>query len=145
MITWTKDSYQSEHTEFKRHADKESPDAKSAKENLQYLKLAYGKSNKVTLTNNVWKSMRNTGSCCAKKMDDLFKNLRRDGVRRNVSRIVTQFIGNGDVSDWNGRVSCAIVCEYADGARDLIAGNTRLTMAKILNIKPQVVIVKTDW
>ena len=111
---------------------------------LMYL-VRVRKSNKVTLTNNVWKSMGNTGSWGAKKLDDLFKNLRRDGVRRNVSRIVTQFIGNGDVNDWNGRVSCPIVCKYADGFHELIAGNTRLTMAKILNIKPQVVIVKTDW
>jgi hypothetical protein len=145
MITWIKDPFQSEAVEFKRHSDYKGHNAVARTKNFQYLKLIYGKSNKIALNDQTWKQMINTGSWSAKKMDDLFKNLRMDGVRRNVSRIVTQFIGNGEVNDWNGRVSCPIVCKYTDGSHELIAGNTRLTMAKILNIRPQVIILRTNW
>tara|TARA_B100002019_G_C20895104_1_gene415356 strand:- start:105 stop:545 length:441 start_codon:yes stop_codon:yes gene_type:complete len=144
-ITWKKDSFQAEYYEFKRVADEASPNPKAARENLNYLKLQYGKSSKVALNDTVWSKLGNTGSWNVKTLDDLFSNLRSDGIKRDVSRIVTQFIGTGVVNNYNGNVSCPIIIEYADKYCEVVAGNTRLTMCRILNIQPYVVNIKTDW
>lgn len=144
-ITWKKDPFQSEQGEFKRVADDNSPNSKDALINLNYLKLEYGKSSKVVLNDSTWSKLGNTGSWNVKTLDDLFANLRSDGIKRNVSRIVTQFIGTGTVNNYNGNVSCPIIIQSANKNCEVVAGNTRLTMCRILNIRPYVVIVKTDW
>ena len=118
------------------------------RDSINYLKREYAKSRITDLQDNVWKILQNSGSWEVKSFDDLFRNMKKDNVKRNVSRIMTQFIGKGSINDWSGRVECPIIL-LAPGNKpyhyNLIAGNTRLTAARILGIKPKVVIIKTDW
>lgn len=144
-ITWKKDPFQAEYSEFKRVADEASPNSKAALENLNYLKHEYGRSNKTILNDATWKKLGNSGSWGASTLDDLFSNLRKDGIKRNVSRIVNQFVGSGDVNNWSGTVSCPIIIQYADKYCDLVAGNTRLTMCRVLKIRPSVIVIKSNW
>ena len=89
--------------------------------------------------------MQNTGSWNTDSIDKLFKNLKRDRVKRDVSRIVTQFFGTGPIDELNGNVACPMVVKMGDGSTILIAGNTRLSMARALGIRPKIIEIETDW
>lgn len=146
MIRWTKTRFEDEITEFKRVVIEFVGD--DDKDSLNYLKSEYAKSRITDLQDNVWKILQNSGSWEVNSFNDLFKNMKKDNVKRDVSRIMTQFIGKGVVNDWSGRVECPIIL-LAPGNKpyhyNLIAGNTRLTAARALGIRPKVVIVRTDW
>jgi hypothetical protein len=145
MITWKKDPFQSEYIAFKLAADNYAVNSKDAGGKLNDIKLVYNKSNKISLMDTTWKRTSSTTSWGVKSMHDIFNNLKRSGRKKNVARIIQQYIGNGDVSDWMGEVSCPIICKHENGDHSLIAGNIRLSLAKLLNIKPQVIIVNVDW
>ena len=96
----------------------------------------------------MWRNLQNTSSWEVKTVDSIFRNLRRDGVRRNISRIANQFIGEGMINGFNGRVECPIILHSPDQTGNeyqLVAGNTRLSMARALNQTPEVIILETDW
>tara|TARA_A100001037_G_scaffold290243_1_gene302858 strand:- start:26432 stop:26869 length:438 start_codon:yes stop_codon:yes gene_type:complete len=145
MITWKKDPFQSEYSAFKSAAEKYGINPKDAGQKLINIKLEYNKSNKTFLTNSIWKNMKETTSWGVSSLYDIFDNLKRSGKKKNVSRLLQQYTGGGDINDWMGSVSCPIVCRHENGNHALIAGNIRLSVAKMLKIKPQVIIVDTDW
>jgi len=94
----------------------------------------------MALENTLWKKIQNTGSYKVKSMKDVFGNLKKDGVVRDTDRIVKQYT--------DGSADCPIVL-LAPGnvpyEYQLIAGNTRLSIARALKIKPKIILVKTDW
>ena len=149
MIKWTKDNFRNEINEFER-ITKEfiGNDPLELQPNLRYLERLYDQARPRILRDLLWRRVQNTGSFNIRSFDDIFRNLRSDGVRRNVSNIATQFIGEGRVNDFNGSVHCPIIL-YAPNNKgseyNLVAGNTRLSMAKALDIQPKVIILETDW
>jgi hypothetical protein len=151
-LVWKKASFEKEKNEFERVVNNFTANDKNYKvefkKNFEYLKKEYSTSNIQDLSDSVWKILDNTGSWKVNTFSDLFLNLRKDGVKRDVSRIVSQFVGIGEVNDFRGTVECPIIL-MAGGQTPkyyhLIAGNTRLTIARILKIKPKLVIIKTDW
>ena len=146
MITWTKDKFDQEIEEFKRFAEEYVVEIDHAlREGLDYLKKKYDKATPKILIDNKWKYMKNTGSWNTDSINKLFKNLKRDRVKRDVSRIVTQFFGNGPIDELNGNVACPIVVKMDKGRTILIAGNTRLSMARALGIRPKIIEIETDW
>ena len=149
MVTWKKGEFRDEKEEFERITREfVGNDPQAVQDNLRYLDGLYYTSFPENLNNRTWKELGNTGSFGTKSFDRVFKNLRMDGVRRDISRIVTQFIGEGRVNDFSGSVHCPIIIHTPEneGVKyHLVAGNTRLSIASVLGIKPQVVILRTDW
>jgi hypothetical protein len=146
LITWTKDRFDQEIEEFKRFAGEYvEPTPQALREGLDYLKKKYDRAQPKILIDNKWRNMQNTGSWNTDSIDKLFKNLKRDRVKRDVSRIVTQFFGTGPIDELNGNVACPIAVKMGDGSTILIAGNTRLSMARALGIRPKIIEIETDW
>ena len=145
MITWKKDPFQSEYIAFKEKSDYYSINRKDATDKLHEVKLEYNKSNKINLSQSIWKRLDLSTSWGVSSLNELFLNLKRSGKKKNVSRLLTQFIGNGEVNDWMGSVSCPIICKHLNGDHSLVAGNIRLSICYLLDIRPQVIIVETDW
>lgn len=149
-ITWIKgpfDGDRGEKREFERISLKFGGEA-NLKENVEYLKKKYlysAQSSPKLLLDSKWQTMHNTGSWQIDSISKIIKNLKKDNVKRDVSRIINQFIGPGEVNDFNGRVSCPIVLRRGDGSTVLIAGNTRLSMARALGVRPKIIELITDW
>lgn len=146
-ITWIKgpfDGPTGEKREFERVALQWGGED-NLRENMAYLKKEYARSSPKPLLDAKWRTMANTGSWQTDSINKIIKNLKKDNVKRDVSRIVNQFIGPGEVNDFNGRVSCPIVLRLSDGSTELIAGNTRLSMARALGVQPKIIELITDW
>ena len=121
-------------------------------EGMRYLENLFNKASPEKLNSSIWRNLDNTGSWDVKTFEHLFRNLQKDGVKRDVSRIVKQFFNgdrSGPINKPSGKVECPIIL-YAPGNPPryryrLLGGNTRLTMARVLGITPSVIILRTDW
>jgi len=141
MLIWKKGRFDDETAEFKRITQEFVGDnATDIREGMKYLRKVYTSSRPMALENTLWKKIQNTGSYKVKSMKDVFGNLKKDGVVRDTDRIVKQYT--------DGSADCPIVL-FAPGnvpyEYQLIAGNTRLSIARALKIKPKIILVKTDW
>jgi len=144
---WRKDPFRSEEGEFERMARQvhEMPETGATpkqkrllKQEMEYLKSRYTAARLTLLPESMWRDMGNTGSFGVKNLNDLKRNLRADGVTRDIGRIEKQFLVDK-------KVSASIALQYSDGFVELVAGNTRLSMARVLGIQPRIVLVVTDW
>lgn len=149
MVRYYKGEFRNEQAEFERITREFiGNDPQAVQDQLRFLNALFYNTQPRRLSNSVWKQLKNSGSWEVKTIDNIFRNLKRDGVRRNVSRIVNQFVGEGVINDFNGRVECPIILhapENTGNEYQLVAGNTRLSMARALNQTPEVVILETDW
>ena len=124
---------------------------------VRYVESQYRRARIETLDDVRWRKMANTGSYFdfnnaeIKTFRQLFRNLQQDGEKRNIGRIVQQFIGEGEQNDFNGRVDCPIVLNLKKsggimqegrfmGPYYLVGGNSRLTVAKCLGIRPKIAV-----
>lgn len=143
-INWNKVSFDSEISEMRRIAEHFTPDKDTTRKqavdgNLKYLRQHYTKSVPAILTNQIWSKLGNTDSWNTRTLSDVNKaildNSKTSGMRDSTS-IVMEYM--------SGVVRCPIVLQTEDGYT-LIAGNTRLMVAKALGVIPKCVIIKTDW
>lgn len=137
MITWKKDPFRSEAGEFERITIEYSTDKKEVRENLKYLETEYNKASKVSLVDSDWRKLENTDSFETDTMQEVYAALKRNNAPRDVDRILRQYV--------SGSVSCPIVIKFGDGRLELVGGNTRLMIARVLQIQPKIILVKTDW
>ena len=129
---------------------------------VRYVESQYRRARMETLDDVNWRKMANTGSYWdygnseIKTFQQLFRNLQQDGERRNIGRIVQQFMGEGEQNDFNGKVECPIVLNLKAsggimqqgrfmGPYYLVGGNSRLTVAKALGIRPKVMVCDVDF
>ena len=149
-VKWLKGEFADERTEFERIVREFilGNDLYEVYNQMRYLEGLYYRSFPERLKDKIWRQLGNTGSFGASSFEEVFKNLRIDGERRDVSRIVTQYIGEGRVNDFSGRVECPIIVHTPENEGfkyHLVAGNTRLSIASVLGIEPKVIILNTDW
>ena len=137
MISWKKDSFRSEFDEFERMTIEYTPDKKEVRNNLRYLETEYNKASKVSLVDSDWRKLENTDSFETDTMQEVYAALKRNNAPRDVDRILRQYV--------SGIVSCPIVIKFEDGRLELVGGNTRLMIARVLQIQPKIILVKTDW
>jgi hypothetical protein len=139
-ITWNKSPYNEERGEFERLTKERTPlnaNAKTFKDNNEYLKKAYTNAKMVTLTDFMWRKLGNTDSWTTDTLRKVYDAFKRNNEYRSVGNILTQFE--------SGKVNAPIVIQFADKSMELVAGNTRLMMAKILGITPKVYLIESDW
>ena len=149
MVKYYKGEFRDERTEFERITREfVGNDPQAVQDQLRYLEGLFYNAQQQKLRDSTWRNLQNTSSWEVKTIDSIFRNLRRDGVRRNISRIANQFIGEGMINGFNARVECPIILhapENTGNEYQLVAGNTRLSMARALNQTPEVIILETDW
>jgi|TARA_R110000822_G_scaffold91935_1_gene211791 hypothetical protein len=149
VVRYYKGEFRDERTEFERITRQfVGNDPQAVQDQLRYLEGLFYNARPQKLRDSMWRNLQNTSSWEVKTVDSIFRNLRRDGVRRNISRIANQFIGEGMINGFNGRVECPIILHSTDQTGNeyqLVAGNTRLSMARALNQTPEVIILETDW
>ena len=135
-IQWVKSSYSDEESEFER-IGKEYSNAADVKKNISYIKKQYGVSKQINLTNNMWSKLKNTDSYNTKTIEGMQKAMKANKAFRDITRILKQF--------FSGKVKAPIIMKLGDGSYELIAGNTRLMLSRVLGLTPKVQIVDTDW
>lgn len=129
---------------------------------VNYVESQFRRAPIKTLDDVNWRKMANTGSYWDYSLSEvrtfkqLFRNLQLDGEKRNISRIVKQFMGDGEINDFNGTVECPICFKLNKsggimqegqfyGPLYLVGGNSRLTVAKVLGIQPKIIEISVDW
>jgi len=149
VVRYYKGEFRDERSEFERITrDYVGNDPQAVQDQLRYLEGLFYSAQPEKLRGLMWSRLQNSGSWNIKSIDAIFKKLRMDGVRRDVSRVITQFIGAGLVNDFNGKVECPIILRAPNNLGyeyQLVAGNIRLSAAKALGLTPEVIILVTDW
>lgn len=147
---------------FQRNTTNEIQQRAKMSELTNYVESQFRRAPMVNLDDVNWRKMANTGSYWdynyseIKTFQQLFRNLQLDGEKRNISRIVKQFMGDGEINDFNGTVECPICLKlnYTGGVMQdgqfygplyLVGGNSRLTVAKVLGIRPKIIQIDVDW
>lgn len=133
-INWTRTSFADEKEEFLRTAEFFS-DAKQKNENYKILEKNYKTAKLLPLNDRDWSKMQNTDSWDTDTLEKIQKVVKK--VPRRVETVINEF--------FSGRVRSPIALRLGDGILYLVAGNTRLMIAKMLEVKPKVMIVETDW
>lgn len=140
-ITWKKVPYYDEKEEFRRTAKFFSDDPKSFNDNSKALEKFYNVANLTKLTEQIWRKLENTDSW---ETDTILKIQKAINV--NSSSSGSRSIENVLKEFFNGSVRAPIVLQYDENkSYTLIAGNTRLMVARMLNTPVNVVLVKSDW
>lgn len=142
LIQWKKVPLDQEVEEFERTTDAFTPKnipgyKRIFKANLDYLKAAYKTAKPEPISMTVWRALENTDSYKVKTMDDVEKAIRLNGEPRDAKAVQKEILSN--------ETRAPIVLQHSGNHFYLIAGNTRLMVAKTLNVTPKVIILKTDW
>ena len=103
---------------------------------MDELQRLYAEASPRPLLNEVWRRLDNTDSWATKTPDDVEMAIVRNRAPRDVSKIIDEYN--------TGKVRAPIILKYGR-QYTLIAGNTRLMVARVSNVIPKVVIVDTDW
>jgi hypothetical protein len=154
FVEFYKGNFRAEYDEIEQNGARWScgDDPFEVAECMRYLENVFDRASPELLTDTIWRDLYNSGSWRVRTFEDLFRNLQRDGVKRDVTNIVKQFFnGNrsGAIDRPRGKVECPIILYAPSNPRlsryKLLGGNTRLTMARVLGIRPSVIILRTDW
>lgn len=137
QINWKRVPYTDEKEEFERTAENFTEDRAQLKTNTKLLQTNYKTAKLGALSDSDWKKMKNTDSYYTKTVEDIQKAIKKNGEPRNITSVINEFTSGG--------VRAPIVIRLSDNTMYLVAGNTRLMIAKMLGITPKIVIINTDW
>lgn len=128
-VIWKRPNFYEERYEIKRTADEE---------NVKYRPLARGimKGKLITLTDDIWMNLDNTDSWITTNLEKVLMLI--DEYDRDIFRIIGGFF-RGDI------IPAPIVVKFEkDGRYYLVAGNTRLMVSRVFNIRPKIWFVSVD-
>lgn len=123
---WTKPEVGRERDEFERVADEEGIDVTTLMSAARSAKLE-------KLDDATWKGLENSDSWETTDISDAGRLAA--GYGRDISRIV-RGLQNGD------EIPAPIVLKRDDGTCTLVAGNTRLMAARVLGVRPTVLMIR---
>lgn len=141
-IRWYKVGFSLEKDEFTRVAADFSPpgDRKILAENIKSIQNYFTKSNLTTLDSMMWRKLENTDSWNTKTLKDIEKAIKgnyKSSGNRSIENVLKEFV--------SGKVRAPVVMKYNKNQLTLIGGNTRLMVARVLDISPKVSLLSTDW
>lgn len=136
-IVWEKDDFSVEQEEFERTIREFDSSRKRFLTHLAYLKEKYYAAPVTELSKEDWKAMQNTDSWDTTTRKKIQMAMDANNEVRDLTRVSNQFAA--------GRLKAPIAIRLADNSLYLVAGNTRLMMARVLKVSPKIVIVPTDW
>lgn len=137
IIDWEKDEFSAEQEEFERTIREFDSSRKRFLTNLAYLKEQYKTASVIELSNEDWKAMQNTDSWETTTRKKIQLAINANNESRDLTRVFNQFAA--------GKVKAPIAIRLEDNTLYLVAGNTRLMIARVLKVRPKIVIVNTDW
>ena len=137
-----KTTFNTERGEFNRVAEDFSGESAVAfSENKKAIEKFYSKSGLSELTEAIWKKLENSDSYHINDIDGIkvaIKQNSESSGNRDVESVVKEFLF--------GSVRAPIIlCYNSNKNYTLVAGNTRLMVARMLRVKPKCVFIKTDW
>ena len=140
-IIWKKVPYDEERGEFERTSKQFSDDSKALEENKKNIRNKYSQSSVVDLQSKYWQMMENTDSwetdTISKIQSAIGSNSSSSGSR-SIENVLKEFL--------TGSVRAPIVLQYNEGkSYYLVAGNTRMMVARMLGISVKVAMIKSDW
>lgn len=136
-INWEKADFSAEQEEFERTIREFDSSRKRFLTNLAYLKEQYKTASVIELSNEDWKAMQNTDSWETTTRKKIQLAINANNESRDLTRVFNQFAA--------GKVKAPIAIRLEDNTLYLVAGNTRLMIARVLKISPKIVIIATDW
>ena len=125
-VSWYKPDLSEEHEEMERTSEELGID-------LQEIIDGYKNGSLEKLNNDIWQMMENTDSWDIKDLEEARRYAEEYG--KDIENIIDGFKKGKELP-------APIVLIKDDGAPYLIAGNTRLMVAKALKVVPKVVIVR---
>ena len=127
-VSWYKPLMSEEHEEMERTSEDLGID-------LHEIEDEYQKGSLVELTDNIWGKMENTDSWGIESLEDARRYAEDYG--KDIERIVEGFESGEELP-------APIVLIKPDGVPYLVAGNTRLMVARALGVTPKVVMVRVE-
>lgn len=137
QINWKRVPYNEESEEFERTVEEFTPDSANFKTNLKFLQIGYKTARLKSLSDSDWKKLQNSDSYLTTTIEAAQKALKKNGEPRNLLSIINEFV--------SGAVRAPITIRLGNNSLYLIAGNTRLMAARMLNIVPKIIVIETDW
>ena len=123
-VEWTLPSYEDEWEEFDRYG--------FSQEELNTIQEQFTQENLIVLTGDIWSRLGNTDSYDVKDEDEVMG--LADEYGKDWESIKSGLEGGGQMD--------APIVLLQDGRYELVAGNTRLMLCKVLGITPQVLLVE---
>lgn len=142
-INWVKVQFREEAGEFERVAadfsgKKSNPGYQEIiQNNVKYLESVYRSSNLVQLNDVMWRDMHNTDSWRTTSILAIQRAIKSNKEQRSIEGVLIEY--------FSGKVRAPIVILLKDKTSVLVGGNTRLMVARMLKIKPKIILIKTDW
>ena len=133
-IRWQLPSFSKEYEEIKRYLKKELKKDRLSDDDFEDYKEQFKHSNMRELSDYVWMQLKNTDSWKVdsfKKVVELSAHYKKD-YKKILKAIVEEKY-----------IDAPIVIRKG-GEYELVSGNTRLMICKILNIRPKVLFLKWD-
>jgi hypothetical protein len=137
IVNWKKDSFVNEEEEFQLVATEltKSSDHKEWTRNFEKLKSAYRNGKFMKLSDAFWRRLENTDSFKVKTMKDIEKFITTnsgDSGARDIYEVIKEIVSG---------VCRAPIVMKKDSKYTLVAGNARLMAARLLGIRPDVIVM----
>lgn len=123
-VMWTLPSFEDELGEFNRYD--------LSRDEIAAIRDQFSQSNMVDLTEDIWSRLNNT---------DSYGVLDEDEVAALAQEYMKDWVSIKERLEGGGPMDAPIVLLW-DGEYELIAGNTRLMLCRVMGITPQVLLVE---
>lgn len=137
IVVWKKVPFENEKGEFSRTCEFFDDDPKNLRKNMAFLKREYQKVSPQPLVDADWRKMQNTDSWKTTTLEKVTNAIKANNEPRDVQNIVTELS--------SGSARSPIAIRLDDGTLYLVGGNTRLMVCRAIKVKPNIVIIPTDW
>jgi hypothetical protein len=132
-MLWIKDSFHTEAGEFERVANDYFPTQENKYHELENL---YANAQAITLTEALWKQLQNTDSFTTYTIEAIEQAMLNNGEARDIGKVLY---------DYASLVVASPIVLSTTHELTLVAGNTRLMVARMLKIRPRVIMIETNW
>ncbi len=126
-VEWTLPSYENEWEEFDRYG--------FSQEELNTIQEQFTQENLIVLTEDIWSRLGNTDSYDVNDEDEVVGLAKSYGKNWKSIKKIKRILNR------DGKMDAPIVL-LQEGRYELVAGNTRLMLCKVLGITPQVLLVE---
>jgi len=142
MINYKKSKFENEMDEFDRVVSQFSNGTDPDWDYKMFqIKQIYTTARVSLISTRIWQILENTDSYHTDTREKIMKAIKSNSAssgKRDIDSVIKEYESNS--------VRAPILLSYEGGRKyTLVAGNTRLMVAKMMGINPKVLILKTSW
>ncbi len=141
MINYKKTKFENEMDEFDRVVSQFSNGTDADWDYKMFqIKQIYATAGVSLISTSIWQRLENTDSYHTDTREKIMKAIKSNSAssgKRDIDSVIKEYESNS--------VRAPIILSYGVGKYTLVAGNTRLMVAKMMGINPKVLILKTSW